>query len=393
MPDDLSWLPEQLAELRRNGLFRARRIVDRAESGPARVLRGAGASSERPVIDFASNDYLNLSRDPRLTAAALRATTAAGTGASASALVTGRSAWHADLEAALARFENQPAALLFPSGYAANVGALCALAGSDDVLFCDRFNHASLVDGCRLSGAKLRVYRHDDLDSLERHLREAAGFRRRFIVTDSVFSMDGDLAPLPELCGLAERYAAPLIVDEAHGTGVFGAQGRGVAEMLGVEGRIAVRIGTLSKALGSLGGFVAGSQDLVDWLWNTARTQMFSTALPPAACAAAVAAVDIVRQEPERRARLQMLVERFRGRLQQGGIAPHPAAVGPIQPVIMQSPGATLQAALRLEEQGFLVAAIRPPTVPRNTSRLRITFHCDHRPEEVDALADALVPL
>ncbi|HTI52558.1 MAG TPA: 8-amino-7-oxononanoate synthase, partial [Planctomycetaceae bacterium] len=289
----LDWISTELERLRAEGLWRQQRVVTPLAGGECLV-------DGRRLKNFAANDYLDLARDPRVIAAGERALQESGAGAGASALVCGRTAWHGALEERLAQFEEQPSALLFPSGYAANVGTICALVGANDVVFSDRLNHASLVDGCRLSGAKIRVYRHDDLDALERALQNETGTGRRLIVTDGLFSMDGDLAPLPDLCRLAERFGAMLLVDEAHGTGVFGAGGRGVAEHHGVEARVTVRVGTLSKGIGSLGGFVAGSQPLIDWLWNRARTQIYSTALPPAACAAAAAAVDIIATEPQR---------------------------------------------------------------------------------------------
>lgn len=270
----LPWIAAELAALSDAGLQRRRRELRLLSDGWCEI-------DGRRVCNFAGNDYLGLAHDPRVISAAEAALQEYGVGTGASALVCGRTKWHAKLERTLAEFEGQPAAVLFPTGMAANIGTVAALVGDQDVVFCDRFNHASLVDGCRLSGAKLRVYRHDDLDGLSRHLAQAAGHRRRWIVTDSVFSMDGDLAPLPAVCDLAERFDAALIVDEAHATGVFGEQGRGVCEVMNVEHRVAVRVGTLSKALGTLGGFVAGSEALIAYLWNSARTQMFSTALPP----------------------------------------------------------------------------------------------------------------
>uniref|UniRef100_A0A7C2K133 8-amino-7-ketopelargonate synthase n=1 Tax=Schlesneria paludicola TaxID=360056 RepID=A0A7C2K133_9PLAN len=361
-----SWFAAELQALSDAGLLRRRREL--------RVLPDGWCEIDgQRVRNFAGNDYLGLANDPRVVAAAEAALREYGVGARGSALVCGRTEWHARLERTLAEFEGQPAAMLFPTGMAANIGTVAALAGEQDVVFCDRFNHASLVDGCRLSGAKLRVYRHDDLDGLQRHLAQAAGYRRRFLVTDSVFSMDGDLAPLPDLCDLAERYDANLIVDEAHATGVFGEHGRGVCELLGVEHRVAVRIGTLSKALGTLGGFVAGSEELITYLWNTARTQMFSTALPPAICAAAAAAVDILKKEPERLATLRQRADRFRTRLSDRGRPPLVGSVGPIVPLVVGDPCETVQLAERLEQRGYLVGAIRPPTVPQGTSRLRIT--------------------
>lgn len=375
----LASLQEELDGLRAAGLLRRRREVVSLGDGWCRV-------EGRRLRNFAANDYLNLAHDPRVVAAARAALDECGAGAGASALVTGRSAWHVRLEERLAAFEGREAALLFPSGYAANVGTIPALARPQDVVFCDRLNHASLIDGCRLSGARFRVYRHDQLDRLERELGKAAGHRRRWIVTDSVFSMDGHLAPLPALCDLAERFDAGLIVDEAHATGVLGTDGRGAAELLGVEDRVTVRIGTLSKAVGSLGGFVAGPRPLIDWLVNAARTQIFSTALPPSACAAALTALEIIQREPLRRQHLLARSEHLRQQLTAQG-SPLPAGgCGPILPVILGDADRTVAAAARLEAAGLLVPAIRPPTVPSGTSRLRISLSAVHTEEDIDAL-------
>ncbi|MBW3542928.1 MAG: aminotransferase class I/II-fold pyridoxal phosphate-dependent enzyme, partial [Planctomycetes bacterium] len=267
---ELRWIAADLEQREKEHLLRARREVTPLGGGRCRI-------ADRILIDFAGNDYLDLAGDPRVIAAARGAMEQCGVGSRASALVSGRTPWHAALERRLAEFERQPAAILFPSGYAANVGTITALAGEKDVVFCDRFNHASLVDACRLCGARLRVYRHDRLERLQRELSRAANARRRFIITDAVFSMDGDVAPLVELCDVAERFEATIVVDEAHGTGVYGDSGRGACEELGVEERVGVRIGTLSKAVGVMGGFVAGAQTLIAYLWNAARTQMFST--------------------------------------------------------------------------------------------------------------------
>lgn len=383
MPESPAWLTEDLREWASQGLLRQRRTV--------RLLPGGWCEVDgRRLLNFASNDYLNLASDPRVIAAAVEAISECGVGSRASALVCGRTTWHERLERRLAQFEGQSAALLFPTGMAANVGTVAAMAGPGDVVLCDRLNHASLVDGCRLSGAKLRVYQHNDLSVLERELDKAPDARRKWIVTDSVFSMDGDLAPLPELCDFAERFGASLIVDEAHGTGVFGVRGRGAAELFDVEHRIAVRVGTLSKAIGTLGGFVTGSQELIDHLWNHARTQIYSTALPPAICAAAVAAIDIIEAEPSRRERLIQGANSFRNHLRISGIEPMPCSTGPIVPIVMSGPEAAVRASSHLEQQGFLVGAIRPPTVPRGSSRLRIVVNSAHSDDDLRRLADSV---
>lgn len=366
---DWDWLDLGLQRLRDEGLWRDVRTIKSLPDGWCEV-------DGRRVRNLSSNDYLNLAHDPRVVAAAKEALDEAGVGAGASALVSGRSPWHERLEKVIREFEGTEAALLFPSGYAANVGTVSALVSDQDVVFCDRLNHASLVDGCRMSGARLRVYRHDRLNALERELRKSLGSDRRWIVTDAVFSMDGDLAPLVELCDLAERFDARVIVDEAHGTGVFGANGRGVCEHFGVEDRVAVRIGTLSKAVGTLGGFVACSNSVRDWLWHSARTQVFSTALPPVVCAAAAKSIDLIRDEPQRRRHLHALSAELRGRLAERLSS---EGEGPIVPIRVEHPEATQKIAAELLEAGFLVGAIRPPTVPHGTSRLRIclTAACD----------------
>ena len=377
------WLGSQLNSLEQEGLKRTRRVVMSFADGWCEI-------DGRRLRNLASNDYLNLSHDSRLIAAAQTALDA-GVGSGASALVSGRSRWHEELEQTIAQFEGTEAALLFPSGYAANVGTLRALIAPEDVVFCDRLNHASLVDGCRQSQARLRVYRHEELETLERELKHASVGARRWIVTDSVFSMDGTLAPLSDLCDLAEWFDAAVIVDEAHGTGVFGEGGRGVCELTQTEHRVAVRIGTLSKAIGALGGFAAGSQSLVDWLWNTARTQMFSTALPPAVCAAATVAIQIIQAEPERRQRLLMMSQQLKDELR---AVSHWSLVaqstGPIVPVVIGDPAAATLASSKLMEQGLLIPAIRPPTVPRGTSRLRISLTSAFGSAEVQEIATSI---
>ena len=383
MTSPLAWLNSELADLESRHLLRRRRQF---ESLPGGWCLAAG----RRLRNFAGNDYLGLSHDPRLKAAAERALSESGSGAGARALVSGRSQWLVQLEEQLIEFEGCGAALVFPTGYAANLGTIAALADSEDVIYCDRFNHASLVDGCRLAGAKFRVYRHDALDKLDESLASASPFRRRFIVTDTVFSMEGDVAPLGVLVEIADRRDAILIVDEAHGTGVWGESGRGACEALGIADRVPVRIGTLSKAVGSLGGFVAGDQSLIDWLWNCGRTQIYSTALPPAVCAAAAEGLRIIAAEPQRRAALWRNCDLFRQMLQDVGLEPHRAASGPIVPLVLADAELAVEIAGRLEERGFLVGGIRPPTVPQGTSRLRITLSAVHDEESLVELVAAI---
>lgn len=383
MSAPLSWIESALNELESQGLYRRRRVASLLPDGRCSI-------DSRTVLDFASNDYLNLATDPRVIAGAINALQTCTVGSRASPLVCGRTPWHVSLEETLARFEGEDQALLYPTGMAANSGTIAALCGPDDLILCDRLNHASLVDGCRLSGARLRVYRHDDLDAIGREMTKSSTCNRRWIVTDAIFSMDGDIAPLQDLCDIAERFDASLIVDEAHGTGVLGEHGRGACEALGVESRIAVRIGTLSKAVGTQGGFVAGDQTLIDFLWNRARSQVYSTALSPVVCAAAKAAIEFIMAEPWRRIRLAEASSLFRLHLKQANVETVAAATGPIVPVLLNDPQAAVSVATRLEERGFLVGAIRPPTVPRGTSRLRIVVTAAHSDEDLARLALAV---
>src|SRR6185312_3537078 len=277
MPDPLAWIDDEAEAWSRRGLDR--RLVGLGGSNPGRVERDG-----RSLLNFASNDYLGLASDPRVIEAACSAAEVFGWGAGASPLVSGWREPHEALASALADFERVEAVALFPSGFAANLGSIVALVGTGDAVYLDRWNHACLIDGARLSRAKLRVYPHTDSNRLEAILKRDRGkFRRSLIATDGVFSMDGDVAPLADLVDLAERFDAMLLVDEAHGTGVFGTGGRGAAELRGVVGRVDVKVGTLSKALGSIGGFVAGSSRLIGWLINQARPMIYSTALPPSA--------------------------------------------------------------------------------------------------------------
>lgn len=377
------WMETDLQQIREAGLFRSRRTFQPQPGGRCLL-------EDRELINFSSNDYLDLAQDPRLVSAASEVLTELGVGARASALVSGRTIWQTRLEEQLAEFEGTESALLFPSGYAANLGVISAVAQEEDTIFCDRLNHASLIDGCRLSGARFRVYRHDALEKLKRELAKPTGAGRKFIVTDSVFSMDGISAPLRDLCELADECGASLIIDEAHGTGVYGAHGRGLAEELGVEDRVTIRIGTLSKAVGCLGGFVAGSSTLIDWLWNRVRTQIYSTALPPSICAAACAALQVIQTEPERRTRLQELSQFLRSGLRERPHLTVPDSRGPIIPVVLSDPALTMQVASDLQEAGFLVGAIRPPTVPQGTSRLRISLTCAHQREDLERFLKAL---
>lgn len=351
----------------------------------------------KKLLNLAGNDYLALAGHPKLIAAAVAATQRYGTGSGASRLVTGHLDLHARVEAEFAAFKHAEAALLFPTGYAANLGVLTALAEPGDLVCQDKLNHASLIDAARMCAAEVRTYPHLELNKLERLLADhqnkfpgAGAGAQRFVVTDAVFSMDGDAADLPALCALAERYDAVLVVDEAHGTGVLGDDGSGLAALRGVAGRVPVTVSTASKALGGLGGIVTGSRALIDTLVNRARPMIYSTAVPPAQAAAIGAAVEVVREEPERRQRLAALGETLRERLRDAGWPglSHPVPT-PIVPLRVGGVEAALALQERLKEQGILAVAIRPPTVPPGTARVRLSLRCDLTDGHVEQIVAA----
>ena len=411
-----------LDELRAAGLFRQLRSVA-GPQGPRIVVDG------RDVVNFSSNDYLGLANDPLLREAAARAIERYGVGAGASRLVCGNLAPYAELEARLAVFKGKEAAVVFGSGYAANVGTICALVGKGDTVILDKLDHASIVDGARQSGATIRVYPHGDLNKLEKLLKQSrtgvppvrslkareAGQAgrlshsgRTLIVTETVFSMAGDLAPLREIVGLKDRYGAWLMIDEAHATGLYGPRRRGVAESLGVEDRVDVTLGTLSKALGCVGGFVCGSRALVDLLVNRARSLIYSTALPPAMVAAASAAVEFVMGEggEARRGELWRRVSELREGMSEqsrSGMAPDRSsktdrrdacpALGPIIPLLLGDEARAMECSRRLFERGFFAPAIRYPTVARGAARLRLTVTAAHTSKQIKALIKALSEL
>jgi 8-amino-7-oxononanoate synthase len=375
-----AWAAEALEALDRAQL---RRQLEPLESPQGPRVRVGG----RELLNFSSNDYLALANAPVVREAAREALAQFGAGSGASRLVVGDTLAHRSLEAALARFEGAEAALLFNSGYAANVGVLTALLGPGDVVFSDALNHASLVDGCRLSRARVVVYPHRDVEALEAALRATPG-RRRLVVTDAVFSMDGDVAPLRALRELCDRHGAALLVDEAHATGVLGARGAGLCEATGVHADVLV--GTLSKALGGFGGYVCGSAALREALVSLARPLVFSTSLPPATCAAAEVALELL-QRPERRAALRARIEQLASGLRALGV---PAGgESAVFSVVLGEAGRALEASARLRERGLLVKAIRPPTVPVGTSRLRVALSAGHTAGDVEVLLGALASL
>ncbi len=365
---------------------RWRRIID-ASPDPADPVRIS--VDGRTLLNFCSNDYLGLKSHPALIEAARAALVDFGLGAGAAHLITGHTREHHALEEELAEFTGRERALLYSTGYMANLGVVAALAGRHDRILADRLNHASLVDAVRLAGARLRRYPHGDLAAAR---RMAAG-GARLIVTDGVFSMDGDGAPLADLALLAADTGAWLVVDDAHGLGVLGAGGAGSLEAAGLDPRaVPVLIGTLGKAFGTFGAFVAGDAVLIEHLIQHSRTYIYTTALPPAIAAATRAALRLVRTEPWRRERLAQRVERFRAAAAAHDL-PLAASHTPIQPLLLGDAATAVDWAHRLEQLGFAVTAIRPPTVPRGSARLRITLCAAHRDEDIDALVAALAAL
>jgi 8-amino-7-oxononanoate synthase len=353
----------------------------------------------RRFVNFSSNDYLGLAQHPKLKAAATEATERWGTGAGAARLVCGTLPVHRQLEEAIAKFKGTAAALAFGSGYAAAVGTICALVGRGDVVIIDKLVHASLVDGARLSGAKLRVFRHNDVDDLERILAWACSTlekRRVLVVTESVFSMDGDCAPLREICDVKDRFGAWLMVDEAHALGVLGAGRRGLADHLDIANRVEVQMGTLGKAVGSAGGFIAGSETLIDHLINSARSFIFSTAPGPAAVAAARAGIELIGSEEGKKLQQQLLTNLAALKVNQNLLTSIPTKNdlrSAIMPIILGEEERALAAAEKLKAAGFLVPAIRYPTVARGKARLRVTLSAAHTHEQINGLSRALAEI
>ena len=379
--DDLT---TTLGALEKRQLYRRRRVV---ESPAGREISVNG----RSLLNFCSNDYLGLAADERVRAAFKAGVDRWGAGAGASHLVSGHTAAHQELEEALADFTRRPRALLFGSGYAANVGTINALVGSVDHVFEDRLNHASLLDGGWLSRANFNWFEHGDALNLEERLTGCAdSLRRKLIVSDGTFSMDGDLCPLPELVAAARRHAAWLMIDDAHGCGVHGAGGCGLVDpAIHATDDVPVLVGTLGKAFGTAGAFVAGDEALIETLIQRARNYIYTTALPSAVAVATLESLRIARAEEWRRERLRELVARFRAGATQLGLRLLPSAT-PIQPILVGESGSALTLSATLESRGILVPAIRPPTVPAGTARLRVTFSAAHEPADVDRLLEAL---
>ena len=374
------WLESELAQLNQTGLRRSLRSVITAPTGRV-LLDGC------EVILLGSNNYLGLSVHPVVIEAAVTAVQTYGTGASASRLMSGNCHLYVELESKIAKAKGTEASLVFGSGYLANIGAIPALVGDGDLILSDALNHASIIDGCRLSQATKQIYRHCDIEHLESLLAQSTKFRRRLIVTDGVFSMDGDIAPLPEICTLAEQYDATVMVDDAHSFGILGKTGGGTIEHFGLENRGVIQMGTLSKAIGGLGGYVAGSAVLIDFLINRARSFIFTTGLPPATLAGASAAIDVIRSTPELRQRLLSNALVLKNALLERGFQLIPSQTQ-ILPLMLGAVDVASEFAEALLSHGVYAPAIRPPTVPEGTSRLRLSVIASHTTDDLEAAVE-----
>lgn len=371
----MEFLNDEIMTLKSSGLYR--QLKQAADSSRRTRVHG------RECILLSSNNYLGLTEHPAVIAASVEAVKSYGAGAGGARLISGNFLIHEELEREIARFKGTDSAVVFNTGYMANLGVISALTGSGDVVISDQLNHASIIDGCRLSRADTKVYRHRDMTHLEELLKQCRGYRRRLIVTDGVFSMDGDIAPLPEIAALAERYDAMVMVDDAHATGALGARGAGTVEYFRLEGKIPVQMGTLGKALGSFGAYVAGSHELIDFLRNKARSFIFSTALPPAVIGSAMAAIRVLKNNPEMIKKLWANAGYFRSGLEKLGY--HVLnGESHILAVLIGDDHKTMQLASLLLEKGVFAPGIRPPTVPPGTGRIRVTVMATHSRRDLD---------
>lgn len=379
----MQFLNDYLNNIRRQSLFR--QITSLNPIDAVHVKDGKNI-----LLNLASNNYLGLTHHPAVRQAAIEAISALGTGSGGARLITGNHPYYRDLEKKLAAFKHTEAAVTFSTGYMANVGIISALACPGDVIFSDEYNHASIIDGCRLSKAQIAVYRHADSGHLSELLNATPCRGKRLIITDGVFSMDGDIAPLPDIVKLAEQYQALVIVDDAHATGVIGPGGRGTAAYFGLDDKVHVHIGTLSKALGAEGGFAASSKLMIDYLINRARSFIFTTALAPATVAAANAALTELLANPELIQTLRNNVAFVRQQLTAAGF-PLPQGITPIIPVIVGQAETALRLASELKKLGLIISAVRPPTVPPNASRLRLTVSAAHSQNELAAACETII--
>lgn len=374
----MEFLGKELADLEKNGLYRRLRMITSSQEASVEI-------GGKKYLSFCSNNYLGLANHPQVIEASIKATEKYGCGAGASRLISGTMQLHTELEDRLAQFEEKSSAIVFTTGYCANAGSITSLVNEEDTIILDKLNHASIVDAARLSRAKMQVYPHKDMNKLEQILKRSQKYRRRLVVTDGVFSMDGDMAPLPDIVDLARKYEAYTMVDEAHGTGVIGEKGRGCAEYFDVEDKIDIIMGTLSKALGSLGGFVVGESSLVEFLKNKARSFIYTTALPPGVCMAAIAALDIVQKDVSYRKQYLDKVAYLKKELMKLDFDLMGTETQ-IIPVLVKDAVKAMEISKFLYEKEVLIPAIRIPTVPKGTNRLRISLMATHTKEEIDTL-------
>ncbi len=377
----LDFVQGEIEELKRQGVFRPLRVLSSAQ-GPRAVIDG------KQVINLSSNDYLGLANDPRLKRAAIAAVEKWGAGTAAVRTIIGTMEMHLELERRLAAFKGTEACIVFQSGFTCNSGVIPVLVGEGDVIISDALNHASIIDGCRLTRAEIRRFAHKDMGELEQQLKDTQGYRRRLVITDGVFSMDGDIAPLPEIARLCKQYDAVSYVDDAHSSGVLGRNGQGSVHHFGLQGQIDVQVGTLSKAVGVLGGYVATTQGLVDLLIHRGRPFLFSTSHPPAVTAAAIEAVNIMESEPELIARLWQNARFFKEGLRSLGFDTGKSET-PITPVIIGEEHAAMEFSDRLFENGVFAQGIAFPTVPRGQARVRTIVSAAHSQSDLEEALDA----
>jgi glycine C-acetyltransferase len=384
----LSYLTDQLEDLKKKGTYFKLRVLE-DEQEPVCTFDG------KKVINLASNNYLGLTTHPKLRDAALEATRKYGVGSGAVRTIAGTMKIHMELEEKIARFKNVEACVVFQSGFAANAGTVSAILGKEDFIISDELNHASIIDGARLSRAKILVFRHKDVAHAEEQLKSvAAQPGRKLLITDGVFSMDGDIGPLPGLCGMAEKYGAIMMVDDAHASGVLGRNGRGTIDHFNVHGRVDVQVGTLSKAIGALGGYVCGSRDLIDFLYHRARPFLFSTSHPPSVAATCIAAFGVLENEPERIEKLWENTRFFKRELGTLGFniggANTPASETPITPVIVGEGRAAMEFSRQLFQEGVMATGIAFPTVPEGKARIRTIMTATHTREQLEKALEVL---
>ncbi len=379
--DPLAYLGDELSSLKQQNLYRRLRILDDEQKAHT-------SFDGRSVVNLSSNNYLGLTTHPRLRARAMEALNAFGVGSGSVRTIAGTMAIHMELERRLAEFKKVEAVVVFQSGFTANAGTVSAILTKEDVVISDELNHASIIDGCRLSRATIKVFPHKDADAARKIVKDLPASQRKLLITDGVFSMDGDLGPLPALCDLAEETGCIMMVDDAHASGVFGANGRGTIDHFGVHGRVDVQVGTLSKAIGALGGYVAGNRNLIEFLYHRARPFLFSTSHPPAVAAACIAALDVLLEEPEIMERLWDNTRFFKTGLSELGFDTGPSE-SPITPVIAGDSGKANKLSDRLFEEGVFAQAIGFPTVARDRARVRTIVTATHTRSDLQHALDA----